>query len=92
MGKWEKTFKVLESEAQQTLIMLYEGISRSKGGVVKMTKRTVPFTEPPPEEMSLNRGVRHDCFVTKVEATWDTTMDLGRSQTVLTAQTCAKLK
>ena len=36
--------------------ILSEGISRSKGGVVNITKLTVPFTELPPEEMSLSGG------------------------------------
>ena len=49
-------FQVLEKEAQQTLMMLSEGIRISKGVVVKMNKRTVYFTEPDLEEMSLSRG------------------------------------
>ena len=48
LGKWEKIFQVLEEEAQQTPMMLSEGIRISKGGVIKMTKRTVNFTEPAP--------------------------------------------
>ena len=37
-------------------IILSEGIRRSKGVVVNITKRTVPFTELFPEEMSLSGG------------------------------------
>ena len=48
MGKREKTFQVVESESQQTLIMLSEGIIISKGVVINMNKRTMPFTEIPP--------------------------------------------
>ena len=48
LRRWEKIFHVLEEEAQQTLMMLSEGIMISKGGLVKMIKRTVPFTEPVP--------------------------------------------
>ena len=48
LGRWKEIFQVLEAEAQQTLIMLSEGIRISKGGVVNMTKRTMPFTEPAP--------------------------------------------
>ena len=48
LGQWEKIFQVLEEEAQKTPMMLSEGIMISKGGVVKMTKRTVTFTEPAP--------------------------------------------
>ena len=48
LGQWEKIFQVLEEEAQQTPMMLSEGIRISKGGVFKMTKRTVNFTEPAP--------------------------------------------
>ena len=48
LGACEKIFQVLEEEAQQTLMMLYEGTGISTGGVVKMTKRTVTFTEPAP--------------------------------------------
>ena len=46
LGRWEKIFQVLEAEAQKTPIMFSERIRRSKGAVVNMTKRTVPFTEP----------------------------------------------
>ena len=46
---WEKKiFQFLEAEAQQTLMVLSEGIIISKGGVVKMIKRTEYFTEPSP--------------------------------------------
>ena len=48
LRRCEKIFQFLEAEAQQTLMMLYEGIMISKRGVVKMTKRTVYFTEPAP--------------------------------------------
>ena len=48
LGQWEKIFKVLESEAQKTPMILSEGIRISKGVVVKMNKRTVHFTEPSP--------------------------------------------
>ena len=46
LGQWEKIFQVLEAEAQKTPITFSERIRRSKGAVVNMTKRTVPFTEP----------------------------------------------
>ena len=48
LGRCEKIFQVLEAESRQTLMMLSEGIMILKGGVVKMTKRTLPFTEPDP--------------------------------------------
>ena len=48
LGQWEKIFQLLEAEAQQKLMMLSEGIIRSKEEVVKMTKRTISFTEPAP--------------------------------------------
>ena len=48
LGRCEKIFQVLEAESRQTLMMLSERIRISKGGVVKMTKRTLPFTEPDP--------------------------------------------
>ena len=35
--------------------MLSYGISRSNGGVVKINKNTVSFTEPSQEEMSLSQ-------------------------------------
>ena len=38
LSQWEEIFQVLGVEAQQTIMMLSEGISISKGGVVKMTK------------------------------------------------------
>ena len=37
-------------------MMLSEGIMRSKGEVINMTKRTVSFTELYPEEISLSGG------------------------------------
>ena len=37
-------------------MMFYEGISISNGGVVKINKNTVYFTEPAQEEMSLSGG------------------------------------
>ena len=46
LRRCEKIFQFLEAEAQQTLMMLSEGIMISKRGVVNMTKRTVPLTEP----------------------------------------------
>ena len=36
-------------------MMFYEGISVSNGGVVKINKNTVSFTEPSQEEMSKSR-------------------------------------
>ena len=44
------------SRGSELPIILSEGIRRSKGGVVNITKRTVPFTELYPEEMSLSGG------------------------------------
>ena len=44
------------SRGSELPIILYEGIRRSKGEVVNITKRTVPFTELSPEEMSLSGG------------------------------------
>ena len=45
MGRCEKLFQFLEAEAQKQPMMLSEGIRTSKGGVINMTKRTMPFTE-----------------------------------------------
>ena len=48
MGLCEKIFQFLEAVDQKKPIVLSEGIGIWKGGVVKMTKRTMNFTEIDP--------------------------------------------
>ena len=48
MGRCEKIFQFLEAVDQKKPIVLSEGIGIWKGGVVKMTKRTMTFTEIDP--------------------------------------------
>ena len=48
LGRRGKIYQVLEAEAQKKSMMLSEGIMRSKGEVINMTKLTVSFTELSP--------------------------------------------
>ena len=56
VGIWEKIFQVLEAEVQQTQMMLFEGISKSKVEVLNMTHLTMPFTELDQENFHKGRG------------------------------------
>ena len=57
----EKTFRLLKAESQKIPMISPEGIRRSKGGVVTMTKRIVPLTESSQEV-----GERHNFLGMKV--------------------------
>ena len=48
LGIWGGVFQFLEAEAQKKSMMLSEGIMRSKGEVINITKHTLFFTELSP--------------------------------------------
>ena len=51
---WGNIFQVLEAEAQQTPIILPEGIMREKGESIKAKKQPIHLIETAPEDLSIN--------------------------------------
>ena len=55
MDRWDKTFQVLEAEAQQTPMMSPEGIKRVKGEGIKAEKLVIPLIEIAPKYLYINK-------------------------------------